>query len=97
MRMLVVGPRISLQGTMHGVERLVESTWEGNMLGATDLRIRDGVVKGEVDVQDTEIAGTIDGANGARHPSCARYRSRLGSCALPPAAGGTGDPGRCVD
>jgi len=93
MRMLVVGPGISLQGTMQGVERLVESTLEANMTRATELRIRDGVVKGEVEVQDTEIAGTIDGADGARHPSCARYRSRLRHCTLPPAAGGTWDPG----
>jgi cytoskeletal protein CcmA (bactofilin family) len=62
-RMLVVGRGISVQGTVQDAERLVvEGTVEATMIHATELSIAPGgVFKGEVEVEDAEIAGTIDG------------------------------------
>ena len=62
-RTLVVGRGISLQGTVTDAERLVvEGTVEASMIQATELSIaQGGVFKGEVEVEDAEIAGVIDG------------------------------------
>jgi len=62
-RTLVVGRGISVQGTVQDAERLVvEGTVEASMIHATELAISPGgVFKGEVEVEDAEIAGTIDG------------------------------------
>jgi cytoskeletal protein CcmA (bactofilin family) len=62
-RTLVVGHGISLQGTVQDAERLVvEGTVEATMIHATELSIAPGgVFKGEVEIEDAEIAGTIDG------------------------------------
>ena len=62
-RTLVVGRGISLQGTVQDAERLlVEGTVEASMIHATELSIaQGGVFKGEVEVEDAEIAGVIDG------------------------------------
>ena len=67
-RTLVVGRGISVQGTVTDAERLVvEGTFEASMIHATELVIaQGGVFKGEVEVEDTEIAGTIDGTLTAR-------------------------------
>lgn len=67
-RTLVVGRGISVQGTVQDAERLVvEGTVEANTLHATELSISPGgVFKGEVEVEDAEIAGTIDGTLTAR-------------------------------
>lgn len=67
-RTLVVGRGISVQGTVTDAERLVvEGTVEASMIHATELAIaQGGVFKGEVEVEDTEIAGTIDGTLTAR-------------------------------
>jgi cytoskeletal protein CcmA (bactofilin family) len=67
-RTLVVGRGISVQGTVTDAERLiVEGTFEASMIHATELVIAPGgVFKGEVEVEDTEIAGTIDGTLTAR-------------------------------
>ena len=67
-RTLVVGRGISVQGTVTDAERLVvEGTVEATMIHATELMIaQGGVFKGEVEVEDTEIAGTIDGTLTAR-------------------------------
>ncbi|MBV8093601.1 MAG: polymer-forming cytoskeletal protein [Acetobacteraceae bacterium] len=71
-RTLVVGRGISVQGTVQDAERLVvEGTVEASMIRATELVIAPtGVFKGEIEVEDAEIAGTIDGtltARGALH------------------------------
>jgi cytoskeletal protein CcmA (bactofilin family) len=68
-RTLVVGRGISLQGTVQDAERLVvEGTVEATMIHATELSIAPGgVFKGEVEVEEAEIAGTIDGTLTARH------------------------------
>ena len=67
-RTLVVGRGISVQGTVTDAERLVvEGTFEASMIHATELMIaQGGVFKGEVEVEDAEIAGTIDGTLTAR-------------------------------
>ncbi len=69
-RTLVVGKGISLQGTVTEAERLViEGTMESQLLQAHELVIsHSGVFKGEVEVEDAEIAGVFDGtltANGS--------------------------------
>jgi cytoskeletal protein CcmA (bactofilin family) len=62
-RTLVVGKGISLQGTVTDAERLViEGTMESQLLQAQELVItHSGVFKGEVQVEDAEVAGTFDG------------------------------------
>ncbi len=67
-RTLVVGRGISVQGTVQDAERLVvEGTVEASMIRATELSIaHGGVFKGAVEVEDAEIAGTIDGTLTAR-------------------------------
>ena len=59
---------ISVQGTVQDAERLiVEGTVEATMIQATELSIsQGGVFKGEAQVDDAEIAGTIDGTLTAR-------------------------------
>jgi cytoskeletal protein CcmA (bactofilin family) len=67
-RTLVVGRGISLQGVVQDAERLVvEGTVEATMIHATELAIAPGgMFKGEVEVEDAEIAGTFDGTLTAR-------------------------------
>jgi cytoskeletal protein CcmA (bactofilin family) len=67
-RTLVVGRGISVQGVVQDAERLVvEGTVEATMIHATELAIAPGgMFKGEVEVEDAEIAGTIDGTLTAR-------------------------------
>ena len=67
-RTLVVGRGISVQGTVQDAERLVvEGTVEASMIHATELSIaQGGVFRGQVEVEEAEIAGTIDGTLTAR-------------------------------
>ena len=67
-RTLVVGRGISVQGVVQDAERLVvEGTVEATMIHATELAIaQGGMFRGEVEVEDAEIAGTIDGTLLAR-------------------------------
>jgi len=67
-RTLIVGRGISVQGTVADAERLVvEGTVEASMIHATELSIAlGGIFKGEVEVEDAEIAGVIDGTLTAR-------------------------------
>jgi len=67
-RTLVVGRGISVQGTVQDAERLVvEGTVEASMIHATELAISPGgIYKGEIEVEDAEIAGSIDGTLTAR-------------------------------
>ena len=78
-RTLVVGRGISLQGTVQDAERLVvEGTVEASMIHATELAIaQGGVFKGEVEVEDAEIAGTIDGTLTARGSLIVRATGRV--------------------
>jgi len=67
-RTLVVGRGISLQGMVQDAERLVvEGKVESAMIHATELSVaQGGIFKGEVEVEDAEIAGIIDGTLTAR-------------------------------
>jgi cytoskeletal protein CcmA (bactofilin family) len=78
-RTLVVGRGISLQGTVQDAERLVvEGTVEASMIHATELSIAPGgVFKGEIEVEDAEIAGTIDGTLKARGSLIVRSTGRV--------------------
>ncbi len=62
-RTLIVGKGISLQGTVADAERLVvEGTVESQMIQAQQLYVsHSGVFKGEVQVDEAEIAGVFDG------------------------------------
>ena len=78
-RTLVVGRGISVQGTVQDAERLiVEGTVEASMIRATELVIAPtGVLKGEIEVEDAEIAGTIDGTLTARSALHVRGTGRV--------------------
>ncbi len=78
-RTLVVGRGISVQGTVQDAERLVvEGTVEASMIHATELAIsHGGVFKGEVEVEDAEIAGTIDGTLTVRGSLLVRASGRV--------------------
>lgn len=67
-RTLVVGRGISLQGTVTDAERLVvEGTVESEMIQAAELFVApSGVFRGEVQVEDAEVAGLFDGTVTAR-------------------------------
>jgi cytoskeletal protein CcmA (bactofilin family) len=62
-RTLVVGRGVSVKGTITNAERLVvEGTVEASSLKAAELQIvLGGVLKGQVEVEDAEISGIMDG------------------------------------
>ena len=79
-RTLVVGRGISVQGTVQDAERLVvEGTVEAAMVnGLIELSIaHGGLFKGEVEVDEAEVAGTIDGTLTARHALIVRGSGRV--------------------
>ncbi|UFN47027.1 polymer-forming cytoskeletal protein [Roseomonas sp. OT10] len=78
-RTLVVGKGISLQGTVSDAERLVvEGTVESQMIHAQELQISHaGVFKGEVQVEDAEVAGVFDGTITARGSLIIRATGRV--------------------
>ncbi|MGH7043369.1 MAG: bactofilin family protein [Acetobacteraceae bacterium] len=78
-RTLVVGRGISVQGTVQDAERLVvEGTVEASMIHATELAItHGGMFKGEIEVEDAEIAGTMNGTLTARGNLVVRASGRL--------------------
>jgi len=79
-RTLVVGRGISVQGTVQDAERLVvEGTVEAAMVnGLVELSIaQGGLFKGEVEVDEAEVAGTIDGTLTARHALIVRASGRV--------------------
>jgi cytoskeletal protein CcmA (bactofilin family) len=78
-RTLVVGRGISVQGTVQDAERLVvEGTVEASMIHATELAVSPGgMFKGEVEVEDAEIAGTINGTLTARGSLIVRATGRV--------------------
>ncbi|KDE21373.1 hypothetical protein AZ09_00830 [Acetobacter aceti 1023] len=67
-RTLVVGRGISVQGTVQDAERLVvEGTVESSMITAKELVVMPGgLFRGGVEVENAEIAGTVDGTLTAR-------------------------------
>ena len=78
-RTLVVGRGISVQGTVQDAERLVvEGTVEATMIHATELAVSPGgMFKGEVEVEDAEVAGTIDGTLTARNSLTIRTTGKV--------------------
>ncbi|MDE2005315.1 MAG: polymer-forming cytoskeletal protein [Rhodospirillales bacterium] len=78
-RTLVVGRGISVQGTVQDAERLVvEGTVEATMIHATELAIaHGGMFKGEIEVEDAEIAGTMNGTLTARGNLVLRANGKL--------------------
>lgn len=82
-RTLVVGRGISLQGTVADAERLVvEGTVESQMIQAAELFVAgSGVFKGEVEVEDAEIAGAFDGTITARGSLIIRTTGKISGTA----------------
>ena len=78
-RTLVVGHGISVQGVVQDAERLVvEGTVEASMIQATELSVAPGgMFKGEVEVDDAEIAGTIDGTLTAKNSLIVRATGKV--------------------
>ena len=78
-RTLVVGRGISVQGMVQDAERLVvEGTVEATMIHATELSVSlGGMIKGEVEVEDAEVAGTVDGTLTARGNLIVRATGKL--------------------
>lgn len=78
-RTLVVGRGISVQGVVQDAERLVvEGTVEATMIHATELSVAPGgVFRGEIEVEDAELAGTVDGTLTARGNLIIRASGRL--------------------
>ena len=78
-RTLVVGRGISVQGTVQDAERLVvEGMVEASSLHATELSItHGGVLKGEVEVEDAEISGLMDGTLTVRGSLVVRGTGRV--------------------
>jgi cytoskeletal protein CcmA (bactofilin family) len=68
-RTLVVGRGISVQGMVQDAERLVvEGTVEATLINAAELSVsHGGVFKGEIEVEEAEVAGTVDGTIVARN------------------------------
>lgn len=82
-RTLVVGRGISLQGTVADAERLVvEGTVESQMIQAAELFVaQSGVCKGELQVEDAEIAGLFDGTITARNSLIIRATGKVNGVA----------------
>ncbi|MCB4822719.1 bactofilin family protein [Roseicella aerolata] len=82
-RTLVVGRGISLQGTVADAERLVvEGTVESQMIQASELFVaQSGVFKGEMQVEDAEIAGLFDGTITARNSLVIRASGKVNGIA----------------
>jgi cytoskeletal protein CcmA (bactofilin family) len=78
-RTLVVGRGISLQGTVTDAERLVvEGMVEASTIQANELSVAlGGVFKGEIEVDEAEVAGVVDGTLTARHSLQVRSTGKL--------------------
>ena len=78
-RTMVIGRGISVHGTIQDAERLeVQGIVEAKMIHATELAIaQGGMFRGEVEVEEAEIAGTIDGTLTARNALIVRSTGRV--------------------
>ena len=78
-RTMVIGRGISVHGTIQDAERLeVQGIVEAKMIHATELAItQGGMFRGEVEVEEAEIAGTIDGVLTARNSLIVRSTGRV--------------------
>ena len=78
-RTLVVGKGISVQGVVTDAERLVvEGTFESKILHAAELVVSPGgLFRGEVEVEDSEIGGTVEGTLTARGSQMVRSTGKV--------------------
>ncbi|MBO1324614.1 polymer-forming cytoskeletal protein [Acetobacter sp. TBRC 12305] len=78
-RTLVVGRGISVQGSVQDAERLVvEGTVESSLINAKELVVMPGgLFRGGVEVENAEIAGTVDGSLIVRGSLTVRGTGRL--------------------
>jgi len=78
-RTMVIGRGISVHGTIQDAERLeVQGIVEAKMIHATELSIaQGGMFRGEVEVEEAEIAGTIDGTLTCRTALIVRATGRV--------------------
>ncbi len=78
-RTMVIGRGISVHGTIQDAERLeVQGIVEAKMIHAAELSIaQGGMFRGEVEVEEAEIAGTIDGTLTARNALIVRATGRV--------------------
>ena len=78
-RTMVIGRGISVHGTIQDAERLeVQGIVEAKMIHATELAIaQGGMFRGEIEVEEAEIAGTIDGILTARNSLIVRSTGRV--------------------
>ncbi len=78
-RTMVIGRGISVHGTIQDAERLeVQGVVEAKMIHAVELSIaQGGMFRGEIEVEDAEIAGTIDGILTARNALVVRSTGRV--------------------
>ena len=78
-RTMVIGRGISVHGTIQDAERLeVQGIVEAKMIHASELAIaQGGMFRGEVEVEEAEIAGTIDGILTARNSLIVRSTGRV--------------------
>ena len=79
-RTLIIGPGISVTGTVQNAERLeVQGTVEAAAInGLAELAVAPGgLFKGEVEVEEAEISGTIDGTLTARQTLIVRSTGRV--------------------
>jgi cytoskeletal protein CcmA (bactofilin family) len=78
-RTMVIGRGISVHGTIQDAERLeVQGIVEAKMIHAAELSIaQGGMFRGEVEVEEAEIAGTIDGTLTARNALIVRSTGRV--------------------
>ncbi|HME72017.1 MAG TPA: polymer-forming cytoskeletal protein, partial [Myxococcota bacterium] len=77
-RTLVVGRGIVLQGSVQDAECVVvEGTVESRIIYAQELSVlQGGVLKGEVEVEDAELAGVMDGTLTSRRSLVVRAGGR---------------------
>jgi cytoskeletal protein CcmA (bactofilin family) len=78
-RTLVVGRGITVNGTIQDAERLVvEGLVEATMIHAIELVVAaGGVFRGEAQVEEAEVAGTVDGTLTARGTLIIRASGRV--------------------
>ncbi len=78
-RTMVIGKGISIEGIVREAERLVvEGVVEATLIHAIELVVSPGgVFKGVVEVEDAEIAGTVDGTIVARGSLTMRATGKL--------------------
>lgn len=78
-RTLVVGRGIVLQGSVQDAECVVvEGTVESRIIYAQELSVlQGGVLKGEVEVEDAELAGVMDGTLTSRRSLVVRAGGRM--------------------